>query len=173
MQSTSTRFAPPANPGNTTGQDQYNLFEVWGDTIDARHLSWSIAIGAVISVGSYTLAKWSLVQLLGDTQMVHAYAMLGGIVGCLTGGVVSALLFKPKRTVIQEMVDKQFQAEVIADLKKQYGSLGRVEEASPQVILELKELGLYEMFAQAQDGHEEQTAGAAMNLVIAGGKSGG
>ncbi|KAF1045540.1 hypothetical protein [Xylophilus sp.] len=131
------------------------LYEVWGDTIDAGHLAWAVALGAAISLGTYFSARWSLARLLSDPQMVPAYAMLAGILGCLIGGVVSAAFFKPKRTVVEEVVDEKLRSAVVADLVAQYGDIGRIEDLSPEVAAELRELGLYELFEQIQHAHAQ------------------
>jgi hypothetical protein len=157
LQSTASRPGTAASgPSADARVDRahYNLFEVWGDTVDARHLSIALAVGAACSLGAYALALWVLGRIVTDRQMVHAYAMLGGIAGCLLGGVVSALLFEPKRDVIEETADASFRETAVADLVKQYGSLGRVEDLSPQIAFELRELGLYDLFRDAQKIHD-------------------
>ncbi|MCA1322854.1 hypothetical protein [Herbaspirillum sp. alder98] len=167
-QSSLTSSVPGAVDASGSGGG-YNLFEVWGDTVDARHLGLSIGIGAAISLGLYALAEFSLRRLMDNAQMAHAYAMLGGIVGCLLGGIVSALLFKPKRVVQEEVADEAFRATVLADLTKQYGDLGRLEDVAPEVLAEMKELGLYDMFLQAQQQLPEQaSAPAGLRPVLAG-----
>lgn len=172
MHTSSTRPLQGAHPADSPGRSQHNLFEVWGDTVDGRHLSISIGIGAAISLGLYGLAEWSLARLMSNPQMAHAYAMLGGIVGCLLGGIVSAVLFKPKRVVKEEVVDEAFRTAVLANLTKQYGDLGRIEDVSPEVVEEMKELGLYDMFLHAQS-QPQAAAEHPVNLVPAMGKSGG
>lgn len=171
MQYSTTHHSPPLlRSGSLASEQSYNLFEVWGDTIDARHLASAIVIGAAISLGAYVLTRWGLNLVIEDAHMVHAYSMLGGIVGCLAGGVVSAMLFKPKRTVVEEVVDEQFRQAVLADLRKQYGHIGSIDDLSPEVAEELQELGLYEMFAQASDAqHSAKDSLAAPQAGTKGG----
>ena len=33
------------------------LYEVWGDTVDSRHLGYSILIGAVVSLSAFFIAQ--------------------------------------------------------------------------------------------------------------------
>ncbi|WP_325919593.1 hypothetical protein [Pseudomonas frederiksbergensis] len=155
------------------GPARQNLYEVWGDTIDVRDLAISIAIGAVVSLGAYFAAKLLMHSLVESAQMARAYAMLVGILGCLAGGAISAFFFKPKREVLEHQADQGFREQVVADLLKEYGSLGRLEDLSPEVTAELKELQLYELFRQAQACEEEArpvnasvapSAGAAVSL---------
>lgn len=142
---------PAATPPNDDViRDTGNLYEVWGDTVDARHLVLAILVSSVVSLGTYALALWILGGILDSMQMARAYAMLFGILGCLGGGTISAILFKPKRDVIEHVADPTFREQVVNDLLKEYGSLGRLEETSPEVLAELRDLGLYELFRDAQ-----------------------
>lgn len=153
---------------------KHNLYEVWGDTIDGRDLAVSIIIGAVVSLGAYFTALHFLNPIVESAQMAKTYAMLVGVLGCLLGGVISAKLFAPKREVQEHAVDPAFREQVVADLLKEYGSLGRVEDLSAEVIAELRELGLYELFreAQAQDEHSHPlpAAGVEANSRLSGGR---
>lgn len=132
-----------------------NLYEVWGDTIDGLDLMLSIGIGAVVSLGAYFGAYYVLQPIVESTQMAKTYAMLVGVLGCLGAGVISAKLFPPKRDVQEHAADPAFREQVVADLLKEYGSLGRLEDLSEEVIAELRELELYDLFRDAQ-AREEQ-----------------
>ncbi len=46
---------PAATPSDVT-RDTNNLYELWGDTVDSRHLVLAILISAVVSLGTYALA---------------------------------------------------------------------------------------------------------------------
>ncbi|GGJ91436.1 hypothetical protein [Pseudomonas matsuisoli] len=169
---------PLDKPVSTTrAVRQYDLYEVWGDTIDARHLILAIVVGAVVSLGAYTIGLWVLSHLVESAQMAKAYAMLFGILGCLGGGAISALLFKPKRNVVEHVADPAFRQQVVNDLLKEYGSLGRLEDTSPEVAAELHELELYELFREAQAKEErdngvraETDSSASPNLALNGGR---
>ena len=149
-----------------------NLYEVWGDTIDGRDLALSIGIGAVVSLGAYFAAQQVLHSLVESAQMARAYSMLIGILGCLAGGAISAKLFAPKRDVRENVADQSFREQVVADLLKEYGSLGRLEDLSAEVIAELRELELYELFREAQAREENVRATAAPTLTasLSGGR---
>lgn len=149
-----------------------NLYEVWGDTIDGRDLAMSIGIGAVVSLGAYFAAQQVLHHLVESAQMARAYAMLIGILGCLAGGAISARLFAPKRDVQENVADQSFREQVVADLLKEYGSLGRLEDLSAEVIAELRELELYELFREAQACEENVPVAQAPALTpsLSGGR---
>ncbi|MCQ4310587.1 hypothetical protein NAV33_01540 [Pseudomonas stutzeri] len=126
------------------------LYEVWGDTVDSRHLVMAIIIGACVSLATFYLAQHLLLGLVESPQMARAYAMLTGILGCLAGGVISAMLFKPKREVVKHMADPTFRQQVLADLTAEHGTLGRLDELPPEVVAELRELALYDLFREAE-----------------------
>ncbi|OPB00907.1 hypothetical protein BFW87_00390 [Pseudomonas fluorescens] len=134
-----------------------DLYEVWGDTVDGRHLIYAITIGAVVSLGAFFLAQFLFTAWVSNVQMAHAYAMLVGIVGCLAGGAISAKLFKPKRHVIEHQADPAWRSQVLIELQNEFGDLGNMSTLPPATIAELKEMDLYDLFAD----HENATAADA------------
>lgn len=127
----------------------WRLAEVWGDTVDLRHLAWAIAIGTGISVlGFYLASRW-LATVVESRQLAHAYAMLAGLAGCVIAGVICARAFPPKREVTELDTSNapEWRREVLEELARQPGGLGTVQDLPPAVVQELKELKLYELFA--------------------------
>ncbi|TRX73491.1 hypothetical protein [Pseudomonas mangiferae] len=176
-QSLAKPLGAPTPPATTDGRTP-NLYEVWGDTVAGRDLMLSILLGGAVSLGTFGLAHVALHQVVESVQMAKAYSMLVGILGCLAGGVASAWLFKPKRLVLEQVVDPAFRQQVVAELLKEYGSLGRLEELSPHVVAELHELGLYELFREAQaqealvrEADAEPDRHLPMNASLVGGRS--
>lgn len=127
-----------------------DLYEVWGDTVDGRHLIYAIAIGAVVSLSAFFLAKYLLTGWVANAQMARAYAMLVGIVGCLAGGAISARLFKPKRHVVEHQHDPAWRAQVLVDLQAEFGDLGKLSDLPPEALAELREMDLYDLFADLE-----------------------
>lgn len=148
----------PSNPAPSAPGQQ--LAEVWGDTVDLRHLAWSIVIGTGISVTGYFLASRWLVTVVESKQLAHAYAMLAGLAGCVIAGVICARLFSPKRLVTEEdmSTNPEWRAEVLRELEMQPGGMGRVEDLPEPVIKELKELKLYDLFAEAGAAQKAATS---------------
>ncbi|BFO54921.1 hypothetical protein [Acidovorax sacchari] len=128
----------------------WRLAEVWGDTVDLRHLAWSIAIGIGISVAGFFLASRWLATVVESKQLAHAYAMLAGLAGCVAAGVICARAFPPKREVteLDTPTDPAWRREVLEELAAQPGGLGTVADLPPVVVQELKELKLYDLFEQ-------------------------
>jgi hypothetical protein len=121
--------------------------EVWGDTVDATQLGWSVVLGIVISFGAFELALWLLQPVVAEAAMARAYAMLAGLGGCLVAGAVCAKLFKPKRIVVEEASDEGRRAALIERLVAESGPQGAIETLPRYVVAEMKEVGLYDLFA--------------------------
>jgi hypothetical protein len=133
---------------NSSTPRQWRLVEVWGDTTDTRHLAWSIVIGIVVSITGFFAANRWLSGHVNSPELARAYAMLAGLAGCVFSGVICAVLFKPKREVIEgEGADPFWREEVLAKLAEQTGDLGSVSDLPPAVIQEMKELQIYDLFA--------------------------
>ena len=127
----------------------WRLVEVWGDTVDTRHLAWSIAIGLGVSLAGFLIARRLLVSAVATPELARAYAMLAGLAGCVLSGVICARIFPPKREVVEgdAVVDPAWRLEVLARLDEEHGGLGKLADLPPVVMAEMKELGLYELFA--------------------------
>jgi hypothetical protein len=144
----------PTSVGMSTGVDAQvsHLVEVWGDTVDIRHLAWSVALGIGISLGAFFSANYFLALVVHDAAMTRAYAMLVGLAGCLIAGAVCARLFKPKRVVVDQSSDTARREEVLDQLAAEAGGLGFVADLPLPVVIEMKELGLYDVFLK----HEQR-----------------
>lgn len=153
------------------------LFEVWGDTVDGRHLLYSIAIGALVSLGAFFTAQHLLLGWVESAQMARAYAMLVGIVGCLVGGGICAALFKPKRNVVEHLADPAWRAKILVELQNEFGPLGSLADLPAATIAELKEMDLYDLFADyekslhcAPSNADVAPAGAVHAVSVPGGR---
>lgn len=135
-----------------TPEPRYQLVEVWGDTVDIRHLRWSIALGIAISFGTFLAASYLLTRLIDDPAMARAYAMLVGLGGCLLAGAVCARLFKPKRIAARLEADEWRRGELIASLVRQSkpGVQSDVRQLPAHVVAEMRQVGLYELFAEQE-----------------------
>lgn len=145
---------PPqaANAGQAGGaalqsQQPSPFVEVWGDTVDIRHLAWSVVLGIAISLGAFEIARRVLSTSVPDAAMSRAYAMLVGLGGCLLAGAICAKLFKPKREVVEEASDLTRREAVLEQLAAEAGGLGSLADLPPEAVAEMKELGLYDVFA--------------------------
>jgi hypothetical protein len=126
------------------------LMEIWGDTVDRRHLALSIVIGGVIAMAAFVVSRWLLRQVVADQAMAASYAMLVGLAGCLIAGIICAKLFPPKRQIIEEGEDPSWRESAMDELATDANGLGRLADLPPSVIAELKDVGLYETFARRE-----------------------
>jgi hypothetical protein len=151
-----------ASVGMTAAVDAQasHLAEVWGDTVDIRHLAWSVALGIGISLGAFFSANYFLALYVHDAAMTRAYAMLVGLAGCLIAGAVCAKLFKPKRVVVDQSSDTARREEVLDQLAAEAGGLGFVADLPLAATTEMKELGLYDVFLK----HEQRIEAAKRAL---------
>lgn len=129
--------------------------DVWGDTVNLRHLAIGMILGIVVSLSCYIVGL-KVIQANYPklaANLMTAYALLAGIGGCLLSAVVTANLFKPKRTLNEEEFSEEDRASVLDEL--QVDRAREAEElkmASPAIIDEMKELQLYDLFAGKTDG---------------------
>jgi ammonia channel protein AmtB len=135
--------------------------QVWGDVVALRDLRLAIPIGAVISLTAYLGASALFARFVEDPAMARAYGMLVGIVGCILSGAVCAVLFKPKRVVSERVADTAWHEQVIDQLAAERGGIGRMSELSAATASELKELGLYDLFAERSAREEREATGVA------------
>lgn len=123
------------------------LVEIWGDTVDVQHLAWAIVLGIGISLPAFLLATRVLASVVSSPELARAYAMLAGLVGCVLAGVLCAVLFKPKRVVVEgKAADPFWRLEVLTKLAEQTGDLGRMADLPPAVVQEMKDLEIYDLF---------------------------
>lgn len=138
------------------------LADIWGDTVDLRNLTGGILIGVVLSFCCYLGASTAISSSYPDlaANLVSAYSLLFGIGSCVLSAVVSAKLFKPKRTLNEEEFSEADRERVLKelqiDLEKEREELKYVDE---KVLQEMKDLRLYELFAgTSENAPPAQTA---------------
>ena len=151
--------APAEHLRSSAAAGAATLAEVWGDTVDLRHLAWSVVLGVVISLGAFEAGRVALSSIVADAAIARAYAMLIGLAGCLAAGALCAMLFKPKRIVVDQTVDEADRMEVLKQLGEEHGGIGATADLPASARAELKELGLLDLFATAEVSHGVERAG--------------
>ena len=68
------------------------MVEIWGDVVEIKSLIISIIISIVSTMGLFSLAQ------SGDRTKQLFFGLLGAVIGFL----ISAIIIKPKRIVIEE-----------------------------------------------------------------------
>ncbi len=130
--------------------------EVWGDTVVLKDLGKAIVIGALIAFAFYFVAGRILENFVPTAQIARTYAMLVGLIGCITAGAVCARLFAPKRDLSEQAHDDAWREETLDQLAIESGGLGRVSDLPETVKADLKEVGLYDSFARREAQQDRQ-----------------
>lgn len=139
---------------------QRELLEVWGDTVDSRHLLGAIGLGVGIAVPIYLVADWGFGVLTGGTALGHSYSLLTGLAGCVIAAVAAARLFKPKRIVSVGEAPTGSREEAMDAIEAELGPLGDPDELPKATLREVKDLGLYDdLRAQHLKNERKLTAG--------------
>ncbi|UTX53452.1 hypothetical protein [Leucobacter aridicollis] len=121
-----------------------HLLEVWGDTVDSRHLLASIGLGVGIAVPAYFVAEWGFGLLTDGDPLAHSYSLVSGLAACVLAAVIAARFFKPKRVVrIGEESTGSREAAMDA-IEAELGPLGDPDELPAATLAEVRELGLYD-----------------------------
>ncbi|MDF3305547.1 hypothetical protein P3H15_10990 [Rhodococcus sp. T2V] len=139
--------APPPTDDQTS---RPRYLEVWGDTVAGRDLAVSVVIGIVVSVCALLGATAFFHSFVTDSSLADAYALLVGIAACLVAGVVSGKLFRPKRNIAVDSSEGDKVGDVIRVLQEERQGLGSVSDLPAQTVQELKDLDLYDRFAEAE-----------------------
>ncbi|MEY7998901.1 hypothetical protein AB8U03_01590 [Clostridium sp. Mt-5] len=123
--------------------------DIWGDTVNVRHLFFAIIIGIAISLPCFIFSL-SFIQVhfpQTPVKLCKAYALLIGMLSSLLSAFISAKLFKPKRILQEKNFSEEDRSLVLKeldiDLDKEREEL---KTAETKVIEEMKSLQLYELF---------------------------
>ncbi|WP_325950286.1 hypothetical protein [Pseudomonas putida] len=129
---------------------QRPLHEFWGDTLDLKHLMTALLISIAVSLAAYFSAVYGLGAFVESPHMIKAYAMLVGIVGCIVGGTICAILIPPKRITETSISNDEELLKVVEDLRLEYASSFSADHIDDFTAEEMKRLGLYHIFALSE-----------------------
>lgn len=139
------------------GVEKKPFADVWGDTVDLKHLASAMIIGILISltcyIGGLNYLQANFPKL--PVNLMTAYALLIGILGCLLSAIISAKLFKPKRTLNEDHFSEADRDAVLDEL-----NIDREKEAEelktvgPKIVKEMKDLQIYDLFAKKSVDHK-------------------
>lgn len=130
--------------------DDTRLVEVWGDTVDERHVKIAVALGVLLSVPTFLGARELFTATMDNQDLARTYSMLAGLAACLLSAVISARLFEPKRIVTERQLDPEEQIATAMELAQLPLGLGTLESLSEAEREEMRRLGLYDLFAEAE-----------------------
>lgn len=130
--------------------DDSRLVEVWGDTVDERHVKIAVGLSVLLAVPSFLGARALFTATMDNQDLARTYAMLAGLAACLLAAVISARFFKPKRIVTERQLDPEEQIAAAMDLAQLPLGLGTLASLSESEQAEMRRLGLYDVFAEAE-----------------------
>ncbi|MBN7793782.1 hypothetical protein [Microbacterium esteraromaticum] len=138
---------------------QQRLLEVWGDTVDSRHLLGAIGLGVGIAVPVYLFAEWGFAELTDGDAVGRSYALVTGLAACIVAAVIAANIFKPKRVVTIGAAAAGGREDAMDAIEAELGPLGNPDELPAAALAEVKELGLYDdLLAQHRKNQARQEA---------------
>ncbi|MEN1970424.1 hypothetical protein WMZ97_20410 [Lentibacillus sp. N15] len=133
---------------------QATYVEVIGDTVYGKHLMTTIIISIFLGLGAFQLGK-HIFPKFAPENMVPSYSLLLGIAGTLVALIVNALLFKPKRKLIEMPGSNEELRMVYHDLQLDLTEERESIQNDPVTMAEMKEQGVYEMFFSKEEGGKQ------------------
>jgi 2C-methyl-D-erythritol 2,4-cyclodiphosphate synthase len=117
--------------------------EVWGDTLVLKELFLSAVLGIALTMAGYLIGVSYFAGIKGlSKSLITGYALMTGIVGCVAAGVIASMLYKPKRTVEDMIVQEDIAAVLKAgDMTLEEETLA-MNNLDKQVLAEMQELNL-------------------------------
>lgn len=138
------------------------LLSIWGDSVDFRELIIGMVFGAIVGFisfyGGNKFIEASYPELSKGLQ--RGYSLLIGVGGCLLVGVITAKAFKPKRIFREDNLnidEASVLRELGIDMEQEIAVLDTVPA---DVIKEMKDLGLYDLFYGSNPGKKEEVSNA-------------
>lgn len=124
----------------------------WGDTVDQKELFIGIISSVIVSYAAFYGGKVYLSTHFASMgkNLIAGYSLFLGLVAAVVVAVIIARFFKPKRIFHEDEChfDKEkFIQEYDLDLEQEALHL---KNSSPEIIEELKQLGLYSIFAEKE-----------------------
>lgn len=126
-------------------QEQGQFIEILGDTTSSKQLIVAILMSVAVSLGGYKLGQY-IFPKIASPQMVNSYSLLLGITGTAIVLFLNAILFKPKRILVEDEILNSTMEDVFKDLQLDIDEELRLIDADPITKRELAELGVLANF---------------------------
>ncbi|MBM7599340.1 hypothetical protein JOC34_001708 [Virgibacillus halotolerans] len=143
-----------AQKDKLTAAKQESYVEVIGDTVLGKHLITTIIISVFLSLGFFHLGKFIFPKVAPE-NMVQSYSLLLGIAGSLIALLVNALLFKPKRKLLESSGTTEELSIIYKDLQLDLEDERESITNDPVTMEEMKEQGIYDMFFSDEEDRKE------------------
>ncbi len=123
--------------------------DIWGDTVDLKHLAIAIIIGIAISLTAFLIGFNIIKQMRPDMvlPLQKAMGLIVGIFGCIVSAIICAKLFPPKRTFSEQEFTAEDRERMITELNiDPEEELEAINAMSDSTKEEMQELEIYDMF---------------------------
>jgi uncharacterized membrane protein (UPF0182 family) len=139
---------------NLKKKENKRYLEILGDTILPNHLLLAILLSVSVSLGGYNIGL-RLFPSIANDNMVASYSLLLGILGSVLSLIISSIIFKPKRVLIEEETSSESMKQVFEDLQLDPVEELRLIENDPVTKKELEELGVLNSFRALGGEHKK------------------
>lgn len=126
--------------------------EILGDTVSPSHTIFSIVISIVLGLGGF-LAGQTIFPAIAEERMVASYSLLLGIAGCAIALIVNAVLFRPKRTLIESQFGRKNSEDILADLQVDLKEEHEAIANDPVTKKEMEGLKILNIFIPNEKGN--------------------
>jgi hypothetical protein len=132
--------------------------EVWEDTVSIRDLVYSILLSLVLGFVFYLLCYRIISKVEGiDQNLLKGYSLIGGVIGCILAGIISSIIFKPKRIIEDSTTTSE---DILSVIKDHNISLEQekefINQLDKETIEELKDAGLYDKIINLVDSERNE-----------------
>jgi multidrug transporter EmrE-like cation transporter len=127
------------------------LISVWNETVKTKNLFTALLISVPLTLIGLLVADKLLTGVMDDDDIAKTYSLLIGLAIVVITAVVNAKLFRPQRIVTTETPGESTTfEETLRDLEVEPGGLGDTSAVPSEVRQEMRDLGLYEAFVEAE-----------------------
>lgn len=146
-----TAAGTAADPNPVDPNAEPELVSVWNETVKSRNLFLSLLISVPATLIGLLVAEKLLTGVMEDDEIAKTYSLLIGLAIVVTTAVINARLFRPQRIVTTEAPEESTTfEETLRELEAEPGGLGDTSEVPPEVQQEMRDLGLYDAFVEAE-----------------------
>lgn len=139
---------------NLNKKENKTYLEILGDTILPNHLLIAVLLSVGVSLGGYNIGL-RLFPAIASDNMVASYSLLLGILGSVLSLVISSILFRAKRVLIEEETSSESMRQVFEDLQLDPVEELKLIEKDPITKKELEELGVLNSFRTLGGEHKK------------------
>ncbi|MBB1018739.1 hypothetical protein ACIQCV_16540 [Dietzia maris] len=127
------------------------LVSVWNETVNTRNLFKALLISVVSTLIALLVAEKLLAGVMEDAEIAKTYSLLIGLAVVVITAVLNARFFRPQRIVTTGSPEESTTfEETLRELENEPGGLGDTSAAPLEVQQEMRTLGLYDAFVEAE-----------------------